>query len=303
MDSYLTEEGLWASGLASRLKLLQANFADDAPATRQTYITEEIERALKNVVPAKRKLYLEALAEQFPAWQSAQTVPIAPTPLSAAPESPSELLARFIQVMSELPSETKAEFVQRLREAGLVPESGPAPTLELAPDAQKKVGLLPGTPLNVERAIKLLVVESEAVLALDQLAWTLWKQMASRSAIRKDAELIKLSGQYLAGDSEVSTQQLVQALEKTRRLVAGLMGAVGRAGNTYAKKQVARLSPEVIEDLARMERKWTESVELTAWRIFQRLAKEHLSEPAIENGIHEAMVKVAEDLMTGRGGR
>ncbi len=303
MDSYLTEEALWASGLASRLKLLQANCADDAPATRQTYITEEIDRALKGVVPAKRKLYLDALAELFPAWQSGQTVPIAPTPLSAAPESPSELLARFIQVVSTLPPETKAEFVQKLREADIVPESGPAATIELAPDAQKKVGLPPGTPLHIERAVKLLVIESEAVLALDQLGWTLWKQMASRSTIRKDFEMVKLSGQYLGGDAEVSTQQLIQALEKTRRLVAGLMGAVGRAGNTYAKKLVARLSPEVIEDLAKMERKWTESVEVTAWRIFQRLAKEHLSEPAIENGIQEAMVKVAEDLMTGRGGR
>jgi hypothetical protein len=115
--------------------------------------------------------------------------------------------------------------------------------------------------------------------------------------------MAKLSGQYLAGDSEVSTQQLIQALEKTRRLVAGLMGAVGRAGNTYAKKQVARLSPEAIEDLAKMERKFMDSVEVTAWRIYVRLAREHLSEPAIENGIQEAMVKVAEDLMTGRAGR
>jgi hypothetical protein len=302
MDSYLSEEALWASGLASRLKLLQANFADDAPATRQTYITEEIERALKTVVPAKRKLYLQALAERFPAWQAGTTAPVAPTPQSAAPEAPSELLARFIQVVSTLPGETKTEFVQKLREAGIVPEAGPAATVDLAPDAQKKVGLPPNTPLHVERAIKLLVVQSETMLALDQLSWTLWKQLAARSAIRKDAELPKLSGQYLAGDAEVSTQQLIQALEKTRRLIAGLMGAVGRAGNTYAKKQVARLSPEVIEDLAKMERKWTESVEVTAWRIFQRLAKEHLSEPAIENGIQEAIVKVAEDLMTGRAG-
>src|SRR6185436_18048915 len=93
MDSYLTEEALWASGLASRLKMLQANFADDTPATRQTYITEEIDRAIKGVVPAKRKLYLQALAERFPAWQAAQGAPVAPPPQGAAPEAPSELLA------------------------------------------------------------------------------------------------------------------------------------------------------------------------------------------------------------------
>ena len=292
---------MWASGLASRLKMLQANFADDTPATRQTYITEEIERALKGVVPAKRKLYLNALAERFPAWQAGQAAPVAPPPQSAVPETPSELLARFLQVAASLPPDAKAEFILKLKEAGLAPkEAGPA-TIELAPDAQKKLGLAPGTPLNTDRAIKLLVAESEAVLALDQLGWTLWKQLAPKSALRKDVELVKLSGQYLAGDAEVSTQQLVQALEKTRRLIAGLMGAVGRAGNTYAKKTVGRLSPEVIEDLARMEKKWAESLEVAAWRAYVRLAKEHLSEPAIENGIQEAMVKVAEDLMTGRG--
>ena len=75
------------------------------------------------------------------------------------------------------------------------------------------------------------------------------------------------------------------------------MGAVGRAGSTYAKKLVSRLSPEVIGDLAKMEKKWNESAEFTSWRIYQRLANEHLSEPAIENGLQEAMVKVAEELM------
>jgi hypothetical protein len=303
MDSYLTEEALWASSVASRLKLLQANLADDVPATRQAYLTEEIDRALKNVVPAKRKLYLQALAERFPAWEAAQAAPVAAPPPVAIPEAPSELLARFIQVASTLPPETKSEFVKQLQQAGLAPRESGTPTIELSPEAQKKVGLPPGAALQVERAVKLLVVESEAVLALDQLAWTLWKQLAPRSAIRKDVEMARLSGQYLSGDPEVSTQQLIQALEKTRRLIAGLMGAVGRAGNTYAKKLVSRLSPEVIQDLAKMEKKWAESVEQASWRAYERLAQEHLSEPAIENGIQEAMVKVAEDLMTGRSAR
>src|SRR5688572_12343863 len=167
MDSHLTEEALWASGLASRLKLLQANFADDAPATRQTYLTEEIDRAIKNVVPAKRKIYLQALAERFPAWQAAQAAPVAPTPAVTPSESPSELLARFIQVMSSLSPDAKTDFVRQLQEAGLVPrDNGGGAFLELAPDAQKKVGLPPNVPINVERAVKLLVVESEALLAL-----------------------------------------------------------------------------------------------------------------------------------------
>src|SRR5437016_5732346 len=49
MESYLSEEALWAGGLASRLRLIQANFADDSSSIRQGYIIEEIERAIKPV--------------------------------------------------------------------------------------------------------------------------------------------------------------------------------------------------------------------------------------------------------------
>ena len=70
MESHLSEEALWASGLASRLRLIQANFADDPSSVRQGYLLEEIERALKPVSPTRRKNYLDSLAERFPARQS-----------------------------------------------------------------------------------------------------------------------------------------------------------------------------------------------------------------------------------------
>jgi hypothetical protein len=299
MDSYLTEEALWASGLASRLKLLQANFADDAPAARQTYITEEIERALKNVVPARRKLYLEALAEQFPAWQSEQTVPIAPTPLGAAPESPSELLARFLQVAGTLSPDARAEFVAKLSEAGLAPKhSGPA-AVELTAEQCKSLGLPAGAALNVERAIKLLAAQSPVMLALDQLVWTIWKQLAPRSVYRREADTAKLVTQYLSGDQEVATQQLTQALERMRRLVAGFVGAVRPASTAFAKTHVRRFSPEEIKGLGEMEKTLMISLEVASWRVFARLANEHLNEPAIQNALEECTVKVIEDLVRG----
>src|SRR5271169_2332648 len=88
MESHLSETALWANGLAARLKVLQANLADDDAATREGFIVDEINRALKGCVPEKRKLLLDALAEQFPSWQSSS--PAAP-PAAAAPVSvPSE---------------------------------------------------------------------------------------------------------------------------------------------------------------------------------------------------------------------
>jgi hypothetical protein len=172
--------------------------------------------------------------------------------------------------------------------------------LEIPPELQKKLGITPGKPLQLPRAVKLLAITADLAVTLDQLAWALWKQIAPKSAIRKEVELNKLAGAYLAGDTEVSTAQLTQPVEKTRRLIAGLLGAVGRAGSSYAKKYITRLSPEVIEDWAKMEKKWNEGIEAACWRKFIQQAKEHASEPAIEHEIQEAIAKAAENLILGR---
>src|SRR5882724_1436011 len=107
MESYLSEEALWANGLASRLRLVQANFADDQASSRHNFIAEELDRALKDVVPSKRKAYLNALAEKFPAWQQTGMAPLpvsAPVPV-AAEETPDTLLQKLLAAASQLTPE------------------------------------------------------------------------------------------------------------------------------------------------------------------------------------------------------
>jgi hypothetical protein len=302
MESHLSEESLWASGLASRLRLIQANFADDPASVRQGYITEEIERALQNISPAKRSTFLDSLAERFPAWEGVRSAPRSDVQVGGAPLTAEELVGRLVQLAPTLSPEARAAFAGQLQAAGLSIKESANAFLELPPDLQKKLGLAPGKPLQLERAVKLLIITTEFGLALDQLAWALWKQVAPKSSIRKEAELNRLAGAYLTGDAEVSTAQLTQPVEKTRRLIAGLLGAVGRAGSSYAKKYVSRLSPEMIEDWAKMEKKWNESIEAACWRKFIQQAKEHASEPAIEHEIQEAIAKAAENLILGRVG-
>jgi hypothetical protein len=300
MEGYLAEEALWASGLAARLKLIQANFADDPPSVRQGYLTEEIERALKQVSPTRRKLYLDSLAERFPAWEGIRSTAQSDAKVGAAPLQPEDLVASLVQLAPSLSPEARAAFAAQLQEVGLSIKESADAFVEIPPELQKKLGLPPGKELQLERAVKLLAITTDLALVLEQLAWALWKQVAPKSAIRKEGELSKLAGAYLAGDAEVSTAQLTQPVEKTRRLIAGLLGAVGRAGSTYAKKYVTRLSPEVIEDWAKMEKKWNESLESACWRKFVQQAREHGSEPAIEHEIQEAISKAAENLILGR---
>ena len=73
MEPQFSEEALWASGLASRLRLIQANFADDPSSVRQGYLVEEIERAIKPVAPSRRQTYLDCLAERFPSWDGVRS--------------------------------------------------------------------------------------------------------------------------------------------------------------------------------------------------------------------------------------
>jgi hypothetical protein len=295
MQSESSEASNWAGTLAARLRLLQTSFADDSPATRQQYLTEEVERSLKAVSASQRGEYLAALAEQFPDWQAAAP-PAAP---ETGPLSPESLLSALVAAAGGLSAEQRQEFARQLQAVGLA--VAPAnPLAGLTPEMVKKLGVPPGQPLHPERTVKMVVGLSEFVLALDQLVWTLWRQLSPRSNYRKEAEFVKLTGPYLSGDPEVSTQVVAQPLERSRRLIAALLGAVGRVGLTYAKKHSALFSPDEIEKLAKNEKKWNESLEFACWRKYREQYQEHATEPAVENEIQEAVAKAAENLILGR---
>jgi hypothetical protein len=304
MDSHLSEAALWASGLAARLKVLQANFADDDAATRKGFIIEEIQRALKGSVPEKRKELLEALAQHFPGWQGAAVEP-APAPDSAPaapalPETPEALTERLVKLLPGCAPELRDQLAKQLKAAGL--SLGGGGTFEMPPDFQKRLGPNGTKPVDAERAAKTLAQLFEMVVTLEQLVWTLWKQIASKSMLKKEGEYLKLSGDYLTGSAEVSSAQLQQSLERTRKLIAGLLGAIGRAGAAYARDRARLFDPHAIEADARSEKKWNESLEFACWRKYVQLQNEYGSEATVEKTIQEAMAKAAENLIMGRAG-
>lgn len=298
MESHLAEESLWADALAARLRVLQANFADDDPATRQGYLVEEIERALKGCVPEKRKVLLDALTVQFPAWQEARPGPAATA--STAVPTPESLLDQLLAVVPNLPPDQHANLAGKLKDAGLLPPEPAAGELELPAELRKRLGLAADRAAHPEHAAKLLAMLLEMVLTMDQLVWTLWKQLSTKSMMRREADLGKLSGEYLTGNHEVSTAQVSQGLERTRKLIAGLLGAVGRVGTTFAREQVRLFDPTAIEADARSEKKWNESLEYACWRKYVQLRKEYGAEPVLEKGIQEAIAKTTENLIMGR---
>ncbi len=303
MEPHLSEESLWASALAARLRVLQANFADDDAATRQSYLVEEIERALKGCVSEKRKSLLDALAVRFPSWQDSAPVQVAAaTTAPPVAQSPESLLNQLLEVIPGLAPAQRASMVDKLKSAGLAAQErvSVGVGIEIPAELQKRLGLPEGRAPNAERAARLLPPLLDMVLTMDQLIWTLWKQLTSKSVIRREVDLGKLSGEYLAGNPEVSNTQVAQGLERTRKMIAGLLGAIGRAGGSYARERARLFDPTAIEADARTEKKWNESLEYACWRKYVQLSKEYGAEPVIEKGIQEAVAKAAENLIMGR---
>jgi hypothetical protein len=298
--SHLSEEALWASGLAARLRLLQADLADDSPTARQQCFREVIQAHLKELTPGKRPLHLEALRSRFPSWQASEA-PM--TAALAAPtiDSPEEALSRFLDMAGSLSPEARAAMSRKLQAAGFSVSQGGGALPELAPEVQKKLGLGAGQQLNPDRTVKLLTGLAEMVLALDQLVWTLWKQLNPKSTYRKEGDFGKTIGPYLSGDPEVATALVAQPLDRTRKLIAAVLGAIGRGGANFASKHVARFGPDAIEDLAKLERSFMQSVEVSAWKKYRELFKEYCAEAAVENDVQQAIAKVAEGLLQGPG--
>jgi hypothetical protein len=299
----LSEESAWASGMAARLRVLQANSSDAAGGAQQEFISEELERALKEVVPSKRKLFLQALGEHFPAWLVA---PAGNQVSVAKPEivedTPERRLEALLQVAPDLTVEERLRYAAKLKAAGFtVAERGGS--LPSSPELEKALGgNLP--QLEAERALKLLALTTAFALTLEQLVWNLWKQIAQRSTIKRESgpanDLRLLMRRYVAGESEISAQQINQLIEQSRRLTAGLLMAMGGAGPEFAKKFQERFAPNEIEELARLEKKFSQSIENVCWKKYGELYKDFGSEAAIDSLIEEAVVLYAERVMRGQ---
>jgi hypothetical protein len=289
--------------------MLQASFADDDAAARTGYVEEEIERELREVPAAHRGSYLEALAGRFPSWESraAAPAPSAP-PQELAADTPEDLVNRLVAMAPNLSNDARWSLSYRLQQAGFsisVPSNAAASEGEEAPpELQKRLSIEPGRTIDRKRAMRLTAVLIDLVVTMDQVSWSLWKNLAPNSIVRRDpgptGDLKKLAGPYLLGDNEVSTTQLTQVLDKTRQLVAGLLAAIGATGETFARQFLARYSPQAIKELAEAEPGFFIGAEQKCWRKYIQVFNE-LSGVAIENEITGTIAKYTENLILGSG--
>ena len=305
MRGILAETNRWATEVAARLRLLQSSFADDSPDMRQQILNEELEQALRAVSLGKRKEYIDALTEQFPvpgAVDSLQGVAEAAN-LPVAQEDPVVLTERLLNTMRTMAPEEGFAILKQIYDSGLLPTGTNGVSLQVPEELLERMNkLAPGKPLDLGRALRLLDILIEVTANLDQLVWQVWKSIAAKSVIQREVSTFgdfrKTVPPYLSGDSEVSTEQLKQMVNKTRKLVSGLMAAMGSAGEMNAHKYLDRLSPDAIRKMAEAEVGVFESLEKRCWRKYVG-AFDSLNTAAIEKEIFDGIRKYTEKLVLG----
>ncbi|MGE3109742.1 MAG: hypothetical protein AB7G11_12040 [Phycisphaerales bacterium] len=302
----MTEIALKAAGVANRLRLVQIDFADESPEVRRDQLAEEIERAMKPLVPEQRREFLKELAQRFPSWDMHVSLPSAGPAAPVASKTddrelkdPSFLVGRLIEASKALSDEQKQALAEKLKAAGFVLE-GKGGWPEQAAQAVA-AELSPGEKLSLDpiRTLELLAILAGIARSLDQLAWNTWKTMAPRSQIRRGVELQKTMARFVAGDQDVPRGQVKTDVEKLRQLTAALISAVGKAGGPFAQKLVQRFDPSEIE-AAVGKGGFMSNTDAKCWAKYKEFAAS-MDAVSIENELLAAIVNWAEPLIKGIG--
>jgi hypothetical protein len=125
--------------------------------------------------------------------------------------------------------------------------------------------------------------------------------MAPKASVRRDQTSEnprRIVGRYLSGDREVAMFQITQMLDKTRQITAGLLSAIGPAGEMFARKHLSKFAPEKIR--AGVESKapgFIAGIEQKCWRRYVELAAD-LSGHAVEKQIADEIVAYTEELIS-----
>lgn len=312
MNRVSSELARRVAGVANRLRLVQADFADESAETRREMLAEEVRRALSEVGLEDREAFLAALREEFPAWEMVQAGAAAPaegageSARSAMDErelsDPSFLAERLAGLAGSMTAEQKRAVEQHLKRAGLVsePPVGGLPEEALAP-LKKVLGLTDGEAVDPARLAKAAVVLTELASSLDQVVWNTWKTLSPRSDIKRGQPVKGTLKRYVAGDGEVAGTQVKQDVERLRQLTAALISSVSQAGRTFAQKHVEKFSPSEIEAMAKMAGGGLlVSQEVRCWRKYVELAGP-VDAIAIEGELLAAIAGYAESLMKGIG--
>jgi hypothetical protein len=292
-----------AERTANRIRLLQADLADEDPGARRAHVADEVRAALSKLVPDDQERFLEALEDRFPAWEAeglgarggAEAQPVSVSPTDLAEFNDAGFLIRQLQKLAgSMSAERRAAAAEALAEVGIGGAGGVSPAALDRLRAALEVG--PEAAIDLERAVQVMATVLEKMLSLDDIAWKNWMQI-SENRRRGRSELAGLLGRYVTGDGEVGSSQVGDELESFRRLAASLMLALSQSGEA-AYKQMRRLHPDEIEGVIRNEKgSVLVAQDVRCWRRYRELAGS-MDAAQVEREVLRSLAGWVNDLMS-----
>ncbi len=290
---------------ANRLRLIQADLADEPAESRRAHLNDEVKAALEKVPPGERNAFLDAVEERFPAWEGGRVVSgasggtlMSPTDMAEF-NDPGFLVRQLQKVAASMTEEQRREAGGRLAEAGIAPAGAGEVPAEAFARAKAAMQIPVDAGADTGRMLEAAALLAEQVVLLDTLVWKIWRQMAPESSHRSRGAVGQTIASYVSGTGETGRGQVAEELERFRQLTASMLSSVGKVGGTvYA--QISRLSPHNVETMSKAERKWNESVELAAWRKYKELAGK-LDQATVENEVLRALSQTVEEIIRPRG--
>jgi hypothetical protein len=290
---------------ANRLRLIQADLADEPAESRRAHLDDEVRAALEKVPIDERNEFLSVVEDRFPAWEGGRVVSgssegtlVSATDMAEF-NDPAFLLRQLVRAAEGMSPEQRREAGERLAAAGIAPAGvGEIPAESLA--RAKQSMQVPGDKdADAGRVLETAALLAEQVILLDTLVWKIWRQIAPDSQHRSRAQMASTLASYVTGSGETGRGEVAESLERFRQLTAALVSSIGKVGST-AYAQMSQLGPTTVETMAKNEKKWNESIELAAWRKYRELAGK-MDQATVENEMMRAVARTVEDIIRPRG--
>ena len=196
------------ASVANRLRLIQADFADEPESTRKDYIADEIKRAMASLVPAERAAFLDALSKEFPTWDNRVEIsPSAPAPATSATDlkelkDPGFLIQRLLDIAPQLSVLQRDAIIAKLRDAGLTTAGTAQWPADALSQTRPKLQMAETDNPDATNILELLAILVEFANSLDQLIWTTWKTISPKSQVRRPMNLVKSIGRFASAQKD-----------------------------------------------------------------------------------------------------
>jgi hypothetical protein len=294
------DHGKLVAATAQRLRLIQTDYAQEEPATRQQYLQEELKSAIDKVPIQEQRAFLERLGDYFPVWESGGGEK-ATTVVEAAPSSmdlPS-MLREVAEQGKKIAENQRAEVVRRLADAwGVQAVARDGKVEGVAGAVQGALKLPANVNLDPARTSELVGMLIDFVVKLEPLARTTWRVLKPES--ESMATAAGTIARFVKGEAHVP---LERELRELRQMLAGFMDALSKCGKVLYQKHLRRLDPEDVKDAVDTMGGASGlfgGKEKAYWGQYRKLAEEVLTESEVEKATANVVVELVERITRGQ---